>query len=59
MNHSTYNNWVKIKSTMEAQNMTETKFYNRACTCVQTKVDPIVPGGDEYYEHFLKLLDIA
>ena len=59
MDDNTFNNWVKIKDAMESRGMTETKFYDRACLCVETREDTGVPGYDEYYQEFLKILDIA
>lgn len=59
MDDNTFNNWVKIRDAMKSQGMTETKFYDRACICSETREDPGIPGYDEYYQHFLKILDIA
>ena len=59
MDDNTFNNWVKIKDAMESKGMIDTKFYDRACSCVTNKIDTNIPGGDNYYQEFLKILDIA
>ena len=40
-------------------NFTNNSFYERACTCVATRKDPGTPGGDAYYQHFLKFFCVA
>ena len=59
MDDNTFNNWVKIKNAMEDNGMIQTKFYDRACKCVSDKIDSRIPGGDEYYREFMKILNIA
>jgi hypothetical protein len=41
MDQHTYNNWVRIKETMEASGNTNNMFYTRACQIIKTKRDPL------------------
>jgi hypothetical protein len=41
MDQHTYNNWVRIKETMEASGNTNNMFYTRACQIMKTKRDPL------------------
>ena len=41
MDQHTYNNWVKIKETVEKSGNTNNMFYIRACEIVKTKKDPL------------------
>jgi hypothetical protein len=41
MDQHTYNNWVRIKETMEASGNTKNMFYIRACEIIKTKRDPM------------------
>jgi hypothetical protein len=41
MNQETYNNWLKIKSVMEASGNTNNQFYIRACEIAITRKDPM------------------
>ena len=61
MTNEVYNNWVKMKKRMEdgGSNFTNNSFYERAFTCVATRKDPGIPGGDAYYQHFLKFFCVA
>lgn len=40
MDQDVFQNWVKIKKTMEEQNKTDNEFYKRACIIVRTGHDP-------------------
>jgi hypothetical protein len=42
MNSHDYDNWVKIKKTLESSNNTNNFFYKRSCEIVQTKKDPLL-----------------
>ncbi len=60
MTDEVHQNWIKIKEAMEAQERgLHTEFYQRACTCALRKVDPGIPGYDEYYNYFLTALGIT
>ncbi|MBA60839.1 MAG: hypothetical protein CMJ76_00595 [Planctomycetaceae bacterium] len=60
MTDEVHQNWIKIKEAMEAQERgLHTDFYKRACTCALRKVDPGIPGYDEYYNHFMTSLGIT
>ena len=39
--HTSYNNWVKIKETFEASGNTDNFFYKRACAILSGGPDPI------------------
>lgn len=41
MDQHTYENWVRIKETMEASGNMNNMFYKRACEIIKTKVDPL------------------
>lgn len=41
MDQHTYDNWVKIKQTLEQSGKTNNMFYTRACEIVKTKRDPL------------------
>ena len=41
MDQHTYNNWVRIKETMEASGNTNNMFYTRACEIMKTRKDPL------------------
>jgi hypothetical protein len=40
MDQDVFQNWVKIKKSMEQQNKTNNPFYKRACIIVRTGNDP-------------------
>lgn len=45
MHPEEYNNWVKIKKTFEENGTTDNFYYQRACTIVATRKDPMDKYG--------------
>lgn len=41
MDEHSYNNWVKVKETLEASGNTDNFFYKRACAIVNGSLDPM------------------
>lgn len=41
MDQHTYNNWVRIKESMEASGSTNNMFYKRACEIIRSGRDPM------------------
>lgn len=41
MNEHTYNNWVRIKESLESSGKTDNMFYKRACEIIKTGRDPL------------------
>jgi hypothetical protein len=41
MDQHTYENWVRIKETIEASGNTKNMFYTRACEIVKSRKDPL------------------
>lgn len=41
MDQHTYDNWVKIKKTMEESGNTNNMFYTRACEIAKSRKDPL------------------
>ena len=44
MDDHTYNNWLKIKETLEAAGKTDCMFYKRALIIEKTRQDPFDSG---------------
>lgn len=41
MDQHTYDNWMRIKTSMEESGKTNNQFYRRACEIQKTKKDPL------------------
>jgi hypothetical protein len=41
MDQHTYDNWVRIKQTMETSGNIKNMFYTRACEIVKSRTDPM------------------
>jgi hypothetical protein len=41
MDDSTYNNWLKVKTTFEKSGNMNNMYYRRACEIVKTRIDPL------------------
>jgi len=52
MHPDTYQNWVKVKNSLEESGKTDNMFYERACAIVKTKQDPLAQylGDVKTYE---------
>jgi hypothetical protein len=50
MDQHTYNNWVRIKETLETSGKTNNIFYKRACEIVKSKKDPLEKFLNGKYE---------
>ena len=40
MDDHTYENWVRVKESLEGSGKTDNMFYQRACAILSTKQDP-------------------
>ena len=52
MHPEEFNNWVKVKNSLEESGKTDNMFYERSCAIVKTKQDPLAQylGDVKTYE---------